>query len=88
MLLLDLGLGLHFRQSHFPDGASVTRAHSQWYHPMGQVLLSHQIQSLDMSGVPQVHLYSASSWGDGVFEGGFLGSGVDGRWIWSVGEAC
>lgn len=87
MLLLDLDLGLHFGQSHFPDGASVTRAHSQWYHPIGQVSLSHQIQSSDLLGVPQVQLYSASSLGDGVFGGGIPGSGVDDREVSCAEEA-
>lgn len=86
-----LGLGLQFGQSHFPDGgASVTRAHSQWYHPTGQVPLSHQIQSSDASGVPQVHLYFvASSSGDGVVGGGggFSGSRVEGGEVCCAGEA-
>lgn len=87
LLLLGLGVGLQFGQNHFPDGASVTRTQCQWYHPTGQVSLSQQIQSLDASGAPQVHLKFASSSGDGGVGGGVSGCGGEGIWTWRLGEA-
>lgn len=60
-----------------------------WYHPTAQVPLSHQIQSSDASGVPQVHLNAvSSSSGDGGFEEGVFGSGGEGGEVCCVTEAC
>ena len=49
--------GLHVAQNHSPGKeAAVTRAHSQWYHLIGQLELSQQIQFSELSGRPQVQV--------------------------------
>lgn len=79
-----LEVGLHFGQSHLPEGSSVNGTHSIWYHPTGQSSPSQQIQSSDASGSPQVHLQTASA-KDNVpdsdlsafdLDGGGIGGGI------------
>ena len=49
--------GRHVGQNHSPGKeAAVTRAHSQWYHFIGQLELSQQIQFSELSGRPQVQV--------------------------------